>query len=171
MEVCGRLLRGEVVCGGVDVRLRLRLTPRGCGVRGVSGLGWGPARFSEPGVSARCRCGQRSPELGWLPCLRRALQVCGGGAGGKLRWSPGGVRCAARGAAVAVDGSAIFCSFQVYIVAGGRFGRFTYQLVEKTGWDLGVSFPFWESRLPDGLGSGGFFSLLGISSPGELGCC
>jgi len=49
MEVCGRLLRGEVVCGGVDVRLRLRLTPRGCGVRGVSGLGWGPARFSEPG--------------------------------------------------------------------------------------------------------------------------
>ena len=95
--------------------------------------------------------------LGRFLCLQRALRVCGGGPGGELRWSSGGVRCAAHGAAVAVDGTASFCPFQVYVVAGGRFGRFAYQLAEKLGWDLCTT------------ASGGFFSLLRISSSGEPG--
>ena len=93
--------------------------------------------------------------LGRFSCLQRALRVCGGGPGGELQWSSGGVRCAAHGAAVAVDRTTSFCPFQVYVVAGGKFGRSAYQLTEKLGWDLCTT------------ASGGFFSLLGISSSGE----
>ena len=45
-------------------------------------------------------------------------------------------------------GNRRFRPFLVYIVAGGRFGRYDYQLTEKPGWDVvltfnGGSIPLW----------------------------
>ena len=48
------------------------------------------------------------------------------------------------------------CLFLVSVVAGGRSGRFAYQLAEKLGWDLSPTF------------HGGFASLRGSSSSGGL---
>jgi len=48
------------------------------------------------------------------------------------------------------------CLFLVSVVAGGRSGRFAYQLAEKPGWDLSPTF------------HGGFASLRGSSSSGGL---
>ena len=50
----------------------------------------------------------------------------------------------------ASGGSIRFCPFLVFIAAGGRFGRYGYQLEEKPGWVLDPTF-------------GGSVTLLGSS--------
>jgi hypothetical protein len=58
----------------------------------------------------------------------------------------------------ASGGSIRFCPFLVFIVAGGRFGRYGYRLEEKPGWVLdpalfGGSVPLWGSSSSGVLGA------------------
>jgi hypothetical protein len=55
-------------------------------------------------------------------------------------------------------GNIRFCPFLISVVAGGRSGRYVYQLVEKPGWDLVPTF------------YGGFVPLRVVSFFGESGC-
>ena len=106
---CSRVRRWR--CGEVDAM--------GFGV-GFSNISGGFPNTLSGGIVRFCLF--LASVLGQLPYLQRALRVCGGGPGGKLQWSPSGVRCAAHGATVAVDRTASFCPFQVYVVADSGIG-------------------------------------------------
>ncbi|XP_039848122.1 uncharacterized protein LOC120707309 isoform X2 [Panicum virgatum] len=55
------------------------------------------------------------------------------------------------------------CLFLVSVIAGGRSGRFAYQLAEKPGWDLSPTFHGGSASLRGSSSSGGLEALVPVA--------
>jgi len=60
------------------------------------------------------------------------------------------------------------CLFLVSVVAGGRSGKFDYQLAEKPGWDLSPTFHGGSASLRGSSSSGGLEALVPVASDSSV---